>query len=711
MVGEQETLVILLDVSPGMHPYLPVASKCIATLVHRKLLQSKNDELGLVYFGHSETDNDLNKELEGYGNIVVAEPIAVVSQDLAGRLEDVPLGFGASDFLDAIVVGCDMLMKRLGENKKGNKRLCLITDAESPVREPLEGTVEEQAKNIAERMGEQGIKLDAVVVRIGQNFLTNSSAMRKNESLLDIFKLHTQTEVGIARSAMSMLGIMKPRVVSPTTLYRGDLELTPTMTVKVWVYKKTAQEKFPTLKKYSDQAPASDPHATREVKIDTEYKSSENPDLSIPPEQRAKAFKYGKNYIPIGEDVLKALKFETEKGIKLVGMVKSSKIPRHYFLKESNIFVPEPGHEKSIVAVSALVRAMKELDYVAVVRCIWRQGQTNVVMGVLLPFVATQDNVADGFYFNVIPYDDDIRAFQFKSFSSVPEPLQPNIDQQEAADNLVRMLDLSPDGDEELLQPEHTVNPILQRFYYFLHLKSQNPEAEVPPLDEALRCLVEPDPLLLAESEYGLRQFSQVLPLIQNTQKEKGKKSFWRDKKDDNLLQIKDEAGMEVDSVGPVSFSSLASRKVEEVGSANPVADFEALLARRDSPEWVGKAIQGMKKMIMDLLDSAYNGNTYEKALACLVALRSGCVIQEEPLEFNSFLQDLAIKGRGKRFQDFWQQVIDKRITLISKDEAPDSNVGAAEAASFLTGEKLEPKKEEPEDEIDEMEALLGEAM
>ena len=98
--------------------------------------------------------------------------------------------------------------------------------------------------------------------------------------------------------------------------------------LQVWVYKKTAQEKFPTLKKYSDQAPASDPHATREVKIDTEYKSSENPDLSIPPEQRAKAFKYGKNYIPIGEDVLKALKFETEKGIKLVGMVKSSKIPR-----------------------------------------------------------------------------------------------------------------------------------------------------------------------------------------------------------------------------------------------------------------------------------------------------------------------------------------------------------------------------------------------
>lgn len=130
-------------------------------------------------------------------------------------------------------MGCDLLMKKLGENKKGNKRLCLITDAASPVREPAAGTVDEQAKNIAERMGEQGIKLDAVVVRIGQNFLTNSAALQKNESLLDIFKLHTQTEVGTARTALSMLGIMRPRVVSPTTLYRGDFELTPTLILKV----------------------------------------------------------------------------------------------------------------------------------------------------------------------------------------------------------------------------------------------------------------------------------------------------------------------------------------------------------------------------------------------------------------------------------------------------------------------------------------------
>lgn len=45
----------------------------------------------------TDTDNDLNKELEGYENIVVAEPIAVISQDLANRLDNVPRGYGTSD--------------------------------------------------------------------------------------------------------------------------------------------------------------------------------------------------------------------------------------------------------------------------------------------------------------------------------------------------------------------------------------------------------------------------------------------------------------------------------------------------------------------------------------------------------------------------------------------------------------------------------------
>lgn len=69
---------------------------------------------------------------------------------------------------------------------------------------------------------------------------------------------------------------------------------------------------------------------------------------------------------------------------------------------------------------------------------------------------------ADSFYFNVLPFAEDVREFQFPSFNSLPISLQPSAEQQEAADKLVMMLDLAPAGKEESLRPEFTPNPVLE---------------------------------------------------------------------------------------------------------------------------------------------------------------------------------------------------------------------------------------------------------
>jgi ATP-dependent DNA helicase 2 subunit 2 len=68
----------------------------------------------------------------------------------------------------------------------------------------------------------------------------------------------------------------------------------------------------------------------------------------------------------------------------------------------------------------------------------------------------------DSFYFNVLPFAEDVREFQFPSFNNLSASWQPNEQQQEAADNLVKMLDLAPPGKEEALQPEFVPNPLLE---------------------------------------------------------------------------------------------------------------------------------------------------------------------------------------------------------------------------------------------------------
>ena len=98
---------------------------------------------------------------------------------------------------------------------------------------------------------------------------------------------------------------------------------------QVWVYKKTSEEKFPTLKKYSDKAPPSDKFASHEVKVDYEYKSILEPDTVVPPEQRIKGYLYGPQVVPVSSAEWEAVKFKPEKGVKLLGFADRSSVPRY----------------------------------------------------------------------------------------------------------------------------------------------------------------------------------------------------------------------------------------------------------------------------------------------------------------------------------------------------------------------------------------------
>lgn len=69
--------------------------------------------------------------------------------------------------------------------------------------------------------------------------------------------------------------------------------------------------------------------------------------------------------------------------------------------------------------------------------------------------------------------------------------------------------------------------------------------------------------------------------------------------------------------------------KVGTTGDLSPVQDFEAMMSRRDSPDWVGKAITDMKNKIYNLVEVSCEGDNYLKALECLVALRKGCIHEQ----------------------------------------------------------------------------------
>jgi len=90
-----------------------------------------------------------------------------------------------------------------------------------------------------------------------------------------------------------------------------------------------------------------------------------------------------------------------------------------------------------------------------------------------------------------------------------------------------------------------------------------------------------------------------------------------------------DEEVKENITADPASLIANASVKVEKIGDLTPAQDFEALISRRDSPDWVVKAINEMKNKIFDLVEDSHEGDNYPKALECLVVLRKGCILEQ----------------------------------------------------------------------------------
>ncbi|KAL4395203.1 hypothetical protein AHAS_Ahas02G0228500 [Arachis hypogaea] len=596
-MANKEALVLLLDVGPSMHSVIPVIEKLCSMLVQKKLIYSRHDKVGVVLFGTKETYNELTLELGGYRHVVVLKNLKDVDGDMVEALQKLPRGTKDGDFLDAIVVGMDMLIKMYPKANKVKKRLCLITNAQCPIKESIEGTKEEQVTTIAKQMSVHGTRMESIIVR-GKlcRKKANKTTASENHRLLNIFSKETSTRIVYVGNPISLFGALKTQNKTPHTVFRGDLELSSKMKIKVWVYKKTIEE-LPNLKK-----------------------CYESPDIVVPSDQRVRGYHYGPQIVPMSKVALDAVKFKPEKGVKLLGFTNSSNVLRHYYMKDVNIFVPEPENTNAMLALSALARAMKEMNKVAILRCVWRRGQTKVVIGVLIPNISDKENIPDSFYFNVLPFAEDVREFQFPSFSKLPAALQPNQQQLEAAANLVEMLDLAPCGKEKALLPDFTPNPVLERFYRCLELKSKNPGAAVPPIDETLKKITEPDSNLVLKNKSVIDSFRKCFEPNENP----------RHKKLRRLLLEKSSSSEEDCNrdITPLP-SNLIEVKVDSVCNPTPPQVFEAMSGSRNTQDSVVKAIKDRRNKIFELIDESNDGDNYPEALQCLTALQEKCIVDQ----------------------------------------------------------------------------------
>lgn len=127
----------------------------------------------------------------------------------------------------------DMLIKKYGRTNKGKQRLCLITDARHPIKAPSEGTKEDQVHIVCQQMLDHGMRMDSIVIRENSVEAAHQKIMDENDCLLQQFSQKTKAKATYVGNSTALLGALRTRNISPVTVFRGDLELSSTMKIKV----------------------------------------------------------------------------------------------------------------------------------------------------------------------------------------------------------------------------------------------------------------------------------------------------------------------------------------------------------------------------------------------------------------------------------------------------------------------------------------------
>ncbi|ELU08335.1 hypothetical protein CAPTEDRAFT_163248 [Capitella teleta] len=722
MAANKEAIAIVLDVGPGMNQAPPGCTTpieesitAIQMILQRKLFSESKDEVALILLGTPNTANELADDDGNYANITLAKPIGPVDWQLLQYVQnDIHPSSFSADFISAVVVAMDHIVKGTS-GKKGfaSKRIILFSN--------LCGEFgDDHLDNIVGSLKGQDIEFDVIGPEMdddddddgdnprpgtsGQNQKPKSTQQRAGEALV---KFIQETVEGCSysfREALAALSNYLSRQVR-STAWRCNMEIGSELKIPINLFTRIKEAKAKSFKNVY----ARDPNAALERNRAHHLNDAE--ETEIEREDTVDGHRYGSTLVPFSADDKEAMKYRSEKCFKVFGFTKSENVRTHYKMGDATwVCVAEKSDEAAAVALSAFINALYETNCVAIVRRVYNNNGA-VRIGALVPQIEAENECL---IYNELPFAEDVRNYSFGSLpvsetNSANQRQAPTDDQLSLMDELIDNMDLSKvetDDDCQVLDPEVTFNPYLQRLFQCLQHRALNPDDPLPDLSEVVRRSLEPPVCVATQCESTVEKMKEKYSLqrVEKKKKETAENIFG--KKDEDEEPACKKMKSEDDLNG--GLEDIVKAKVEEVGTVNPVEDFKALLAWKDK-DMFEEACAMMKARVLQLVSDSFGTQLYPKAMNCIQTFRLEAIKAAEPRTFNNFLRELKDILREKGRSDFWDDLLKVKVTLISKLESEDSSVGQEEAQRFLSeeDEKKEEKMEEEEEDEEDLFAAM----
>lgn len=699
---------MVMDVGPGVRAgvdatFFSQSKKCLINILQRKMFAEKcRDLVGIVLFGTNGTNNNL-ASADQYQHITVLRELRTVDWELINEVENLPYGNSTGDWLDALVVGMDLLHDPDG-GRFTSKKIVLLTDFSGEFSD-------DQTSKIITGLKNQGIELNV----IGPDIIDDEEEDEDEDKpgpCSGVKSTHngkipvTQNWNGKPKTAVQLAGetlvtrlvaevdgiicsfdeaiaqlIFFQKSSASSGAWNTLLEIGPDFRIAITGRIKVKHVTVPTWKKR---------HAHDESAMiisETSYHRNDDAQTAVNSDEVIPGYKYGTTLVPFSdEDAQMQYHSNSPRSLSVLGFTKSCNVSHQRRAGDQVLVITaQEGHEAAAVALSSLIQALEELDMVAITRRIYNKN-SNPTMGVLFPDITTN---YECLIWIPLPYQEDVRVYTFPPLQHIIEKL--NDSEIQIMDDLISSMDLTcqEEDDEEVLAPVGVLNPQLQHYFNTLTHRALHPNDPIPPPATHVLNILE-TPMSVCEARDKVASSLKTLFPTKKIVKAK------RDSKDlFASTDGKSNKKSKKDGNETMSASDLTRSLVTHVTTATPVKDFLALLGG-EAPDFnlICKQLADVVLQLIDGLGSGGGSNAamMTKVIDCLTTFRQeSCSI--DPSTYNKFLSSLKEVVTSMSLSDLWDHVKESRLGMINSEENARSSVDRAAAEEFL---KLEQQSQQP---------------
>ncbi|GAC94718.1 hypothetical protein PHSY_002291 [Pseudozyma hubeiensis SY62] len=452
----------------------------------------------------------------------------------------------------------------------------------------------------------------------------------------------------------------------------------------------------------------------------------------LPPDLDAsftRAWKLGASLIPVPEDAFGQM--DTHKSMEILHFFNASAYRREYNMDHIWYVFADHAQIKAQLQVSTLVRAMVELDVLAVVRLVRKDG-AEPELGVLKPKVEEHNEY---FFYSKAPFREDLRRFPFPPLDRIittdgqelrQGPTIPDDADQQAMDAFVDSLDLPGDWYDVL----ESYNPAIHGLKTAVRQRFIHPEGkEIPgPHPELVKYLEAPPEVKSAalEAAKACRErfkIAYVPPKGNADRKKRTLNAMQDDERHRNRSAAVEDGGearkaarfegapaasgerkkivLDQDSDATEdeddSVDAAATTKSEQASQSAPRTAKQSLLRLSDPVKHLHELVEkdDVTSAINSLEATLYHlvaEKKYDLAAESMGAGKKVAQEYEEAINWNLFVRSFK-KMLLKEHRDFWDEKIKGKLEygLVTEDEdeARQSDVTVEDAREFADTDEV----------------------